>query len=135
MRWQRGVDSIPEKSFTSDNIPGFNVARRALNFKRAIKHKQMMENYEAFRRKWNKPQPEEIGKEFESMVKEELAQVAKKKERKKIEIKDSEYTIKLRVILDFTVPSLVFPKDFNLWETIKSWAIFRHKDDGKKKPN
>lgn len=75
-----------------------------------------MENYEAFRRKWNKPQPEEIGKEFESMVKEELAQVAKKKERKKIEIKDSEYTIKLRVILDSTVSNLLhsFSKRFQL---------------------
>lgn len=96
-----------------------------------------MENYEAFRSKWNKPQPGEIGKDFESIVKEELAQVAKKKERKKIEIKDSEYTTswELSSILQFRVCCIVFPKDFNLWETIKSWAIFRHKDDGKKKPN
>lgn len=48
-----------------------------------------MENYEAFRSKWNKPQPGRIGKDFESIVKQELAQLAKKKERK-IEIKDSE---------------------------------------------
>lgn len=60
-----------------------------MNFKKAIKHKQIMENYEAFRSKWNKPQPGRIGKEFERVVKQELAQLAKRKE-KRIEIKDSE---------------------------------------------